>query len=204
MGRSRGHGALLISRGKLTEAEVHEKLCAEIERERSSGVQYWALLRSPQWRFRRLRRASALGLYAQRGRFRSGVSSREAVLGERVSERKLPKARSNIRGKNCSCRNLYAGHHPDNRASETILKKLGLEPIENVFYEPTGLMHPSYICRSADVQDQTLPHRLRAEVLLMVATVSVRRKRSLWTTSNGEPTKRFSRRFSLIASSRPS
>src|SRR5215831_14866834 len=35
--------ALIDSRGKLTEAQVHEKLCAEIERERLSGVQYWAL-----------------------------------------------------------------------------------------------------------------------------------------------------------------
>jgi ribosomal-protein-alanine N-acetyltransferase len=35
--------ALIASRGKLTEAQVHEKLSAEIERERSSGVQYWAL-----------------------------------------------------------------------------------------------------------------------------------------------------------------
>jgi hypothetical protein len=32
--------ALIDSRGKLTEAQVEEKLYAEIERERSSGVQY--------------------------------------------------------------------------------------------------------------------------------------------------------------------
>ena len=35
--------ALIDSRGKLTKAQVNERLCAEIERERSSGVQYWAL-----------------------------------------------------------------------------------------------------------------------------------------------------------------
>jgi hypothetical protein len=35
--------ALIDSRGKLTEAQVHEKLYAEIDRERSSSVQYWAL-----------------------------------------------------------------------------------------------------------------------------------------------------------------
>ena len=40
---------------------------------------------------------------------------------------------------------VYAGHHPDNHASENILEKLGFEFIENVFYEPTGLMHPSYV-----------------------------------------------------------
>jgi hypothetical protein len=36
--------ALIDSRGKLSDAQVKEKLRAEIERERSHGVQYWALL----------------------------------------------------------------------------------------------------------------------------------------------------------------
>jgi ribosomal-protein-alanine N-acetyltransferase len=35
--------ALIDSRGKLTEAQVGEKLRAEIEWERFGGVQYWAL-----------------------------------------------------------------------------------------------------------------------------------------------------------------
>jgi len=34
---------LIDSRGKLTEAQVQEKLYTEIEREKSSGLQYWAL-----------------------------------------------------------------------------------------------------------------------------------------------------------------
>ena len=44
---------------------------------------------------------------------------------------------------------VYAGHHPDNRASQRILEKLGFKFLENVFYEPTGLMHPSYIRKRA-------------------------------------------------------
>jgi hypothetical protein len=35
--------ALIDSRGKFTDAQVGEKLRAEIERERSGGVQYWVL-----------------------------------------------------------------------------------------------------------------------------------------------------------------
>ena len=35
--------ALIDARGQLTAAEVEEKLHAEIERERTEGVQYWAL-----------------------------------------------------------------------------------------------------------------------------------------------------------------
>ena len=42
VGRSRRH-ALIDSRSKLTMAQVGERLCAEIEREKSGGVQYWAL-----------------------------------------------------------------------------------------------------------------------------------------------------------------
>ena len=39
---------------------------------------------------------------------------------------------------------LYAGHHPDNKASAHILKKLGFEYIGDDFYEPTGQYHPLY------------------------------------------------------------
>jgi hypothetical protein len=35
--------SLIDPRGKLSDAQVEEKLRAEIERERSYGVQYWAL-----------------------------------------------------------------------------------------------------------------------------------------------------------------
>lgn len=39
---------------------------------------------------------------------------------------------------------LYAGHHPENSASEHLLRKLGFSYIGRKLYEPTGLYHPSY------------------------------------------------------------
>lgn len=39
---------------------------------------------------------------------------------------------------------LYAGHHPQNKASEKLLMRLGFQYIGLNFYEPTGLYHPSY------------------------------------------------------------
>lgn len=39
---------------------------------------------------------------------------------------------------------LYAGHHPQNMASEKLLKKLGFQYIGKNYYTPTGLYHPSY------------------------------------------------------------
>lgn len=39
---------------------------------------------------------------------------------------------------------LYAGHHPQNKASEKLLVKLGFHYIGKNYYKPTGLYHPSY------------------------------------------------------------
>jgi GNAT acetyltransferase-like protein len=36
---------------------------------------------------------------------------------------------------------VYAGDHPDNRASQRILEKLGFEFIGTVLYGPTGAVH---------------------------------------------------------------
>jgi RimJ/RimL family protein N-acetyltransferase len=137
--------ALIDSRGKLTEAQVHEKLSAEIERERSSGAQYWALFDHRNgdfvgcsglrpWVYTPSEADFEVGFHLVKRRWGNGFGT-EAALGALEYawvKLQLPK--------------VYAGHHPDNRASEKILKKLGFEFIENVFYEPTGLMHPSYVC----------------------------------------------------------
>src|SRR5262249_48310377 len=40
---------------------------------------------------------------------------------------------------------LFAGHHPENKASRNMLIKLGFLGTTAQFYEPTGLFHPSYL-----------------------------------------------------------
>jgi ribosomal-protein-alanine N-acetyltransferase len=139
--------ALIDSRGQLTKAQVGEKLRAEIERERSDGVQYWALfdhrngefvgcggLRS--WIYTPGEANLEVGFHLVRRYWGKGFAT-EAALGA------LEYAWGKLR-----LSKVYAGHHPDNRASEKILKKLGFAFIGNVFYEPTGLMHPSYLCKA--------------------------------------------------------
>ena len=137
--------ALIDSRGKLTEAQVQEKLCAEIERERSSGVQYWALFDRRNgdfvgcgglrpWVYTPSAADFEVGFHLVKRCWGKGFG-REAALGT------LEYAWEKLR-----LWKVYAGHPPDNGASEKILKKLGFEFIENVFYQPTGLMHPSYVC----------------------------------------------------------
>jgi RimJ/RimL family protein N-acetyltransferase len=40
---------------------------------------------------------------------------------------------------------LFAGHNPQNTASRALLLRLGFVHTHDEFYEPTGLMHPSYL-----------------------------------------------------------
>lgn len=39
---------------------------------------------------------------------------------------------------------LRAGHHPQNAGSKKILTQLGFKYVEDVFFKPTALLHPSY------------------------------------------------------------
>ena len=40
---------------------------------------------------------------------------------------------------------LFAGHHPENYVSCSVLKKLGFQYMGKEFYAPTGLMEPAYL-----------------------------------------------------------
>jgi RimJ/RimL family protein N-acetyltransferase len=139
--------ALIDSRGKLTKAQVGEKLCAEIERERSGGVQYWALFdhRNGEfvgcsglrpWVYTPGEANFEVRFHLVKRCWGKGFATEAAVGALEYAWEKLRLSK------------VYAGHHPDNRASKKILKKLGFAFIGNLFYEPTGLMHPSYVCKA--------------------------------------------------------
>jgi RimJ/RimL family protein N-acetyltransferase len=135
--------ALIDSRGKLSEAQVEERLRAEIERERSHGVQYWGYLITAMvfvgcgglrhWVYTPGERNFEVGFHVLQSYWGSGLAT-EAARG--ALEYAWQKSRLS---------KVYAGHHPDNRASQQILEKLGFEFIGTVLYKPTGLMHPSYV-----------------------------------------------------------
>lgn len=50
---------------------------------------------------------------------------------------------------------LFAGHNPNNTASQKVLTKLGFRYIGDEFYEPTGLYHPSYALSANDLQNES-------------------------------------------------
>jgi ribosomal-protein-alanine N-acetyltransferase len=43
---------------------------------------------------------------------------------------------------------LFAGHHPENAASERLLRKLGFRYTHQEIYRPTGLLNPSYLLKN--------------------------------------------------------
>lgn len=47
---------------------------------------------------------------------------------------------------------LRAGHHPQNHDSKKILVKLGFQFVDEVFYKPTGLMHPTYQLEKSETE----------------------------------------------------
>lgn len=136
--------ALIDSRAKLSFPQVEEKLRSEIARERSCGVQYWPLFERDSggfvgcgglraWIYTPGEPNFEIGFHIVKRCWGEGFAT-EAALG--VLDYGWGKLRLS---------KVYAGHHPDNAASRRILEKLGFKFVDNVFYEPTGLMHPSYV-----------------------------------------------------------
>jgi [ribosomal protein S5]-alanine N-acetyltransferase len=137
--------ALIDSRSRLTADEVEEKLHAEIEREQTAGVQYWALFERQgggfvgccglrPWVYTPGEANVELGFHIVKRCWGRGFALEAAEGALDLGWRELRLAK------------IYAGHHPDNHASRHILEKLGFTFLETVFYAPTGLPHPSYVC----------------------------------------------------------
>ncbi|HEY2385184.1 MAG TPA: GNAT family N-acetyltransferase [Terriglobia bacterium] len=51
---------------------------------------------------------------------------------------------------------LRAGHHPEHRNSKKILLRLGFQFVDEVFYKPTGLMHPTYQLKNGGPPERIL------------------------------------------------
>jgi [ribosomal protein S5]-alanine N-acetyltransferase len=137
----------LFSKDKLTEEQVKERLSAEIDRAKRFGLQYWALfslagddhvgccgLRP----YRMEEKIYELGVHLRPQHWGKGFAT-EALA--RVIEYAFTELGASA---------LFAGHHPSNVASGRALLKLGFKYTGEEFYEPTGLMHPSYLLRKGD------------------------------------------------------
>ncbi|QOS77449.1 GNAT family N-acetyltransferase [Paenibacillus sp. JNUCC31] len=134
----------ISSKGFLSEDEVEARLALEIKRQEEVGVQYWPLFEKDSEVFVGccgLRPYSPeeniyeLGFHLTRDYWGKGyaMEAARAVVDYAFGELKVE--------------GLFAGHHPDNDVSRHMLSKLGFEYVRDECYEPTGLMHPSYLLK---------------------------------------------------------
>ena len=125
-----------------TEKEVRSRLQREIVSQEIHGMQYWPifLLTSGEHigccglRPRQSRPCTPeLGVHIASQHWRRGYAFEAACS---VIEYAF-----NVLGFEA----LFAGHNPQNVASRALLLRLGFVHTHDEFYEPTGLMHPSYL-----------------------------------------------------------
>lgn len=129
----------ICANGRFSEKEIADRLSLEIGNEKNYHIQYWPVFLRDSDTFIGccgLRPHSAgsceMGFHllpeywGQGYAFETGT----AVIKYAFSELKL--------------QGLFAGHHPQNTASQKVLLKLGFQYIGDKYYELTGLYHPSY------------------------------------------------------------
>lgn len=127
--------------GAFTQEQVTERLVLEIQNQAQRGVQYWPLFLLREDRFvgccglRPFGDCPAeyeLGFHLLPAHWGQGFASEAAGTVLRYASSSL------------QARTIYAGHHPDNIASQKLLQKLGFDSIGKKYYQPTGLYHFAY------------------------------------------------------------
>jgi RimJ/RimL family protein N-acetyltransferase len=128
--------------GPLDRAAVGERVAREIATAQRYGFQYWKVvsrdggafvgccgLKPGEWLGHEI---VECGFHLMKAWWGGGYASEAAGAVARWTFGTLGRDR------------LYAGHHPENRASQRVLQKLGFQRIGEKFYPPTGLIHPWY------------------------------------------------------------
>jgi len=135
------------SGGKFSKEKINSRLQKEIESEEFTGLQYWPIFLQKNNEFvgccglrpyDMSKMILEIGIHLLPVYWGKGFA-KEALLS--VMHHAFNKVNANA---------LFAGHNPENKASEKLIHKLGFKFIRNEFYEPTGLMHPSYLLNTDD------------------------------------------------------
>jgi ribosomal-protein-alanine N-acetyltransferase len=134
-------------RGKLSQAQVNERLLQEISTQKMHDIQYWPIFR--------LKGDQHLGCCGLRPYDESknileiGFHIRHRHWGHGFA---FEAARAVVRHafEAINASGLFAGHNPKNEGSRHLLAKLGFRYTHDEFYKPTGLNHLSYLMTAGD------------------------------------------------------
>lgn len=130
----------LFYKEPLSQEQVSERLHLEIAGEAAHHIQYWPIFRREDGAH-----LGCAGLRpASTSRLEFGVHLRPQFWGQGYAT-EAGAAVISYAFQNNLCDSLFAGHHPDNRASRNTLLKLGFLGSTATYYQPTGLLHPSYL-----------------------------------------------------------
>ena len=127
--------------GPFSSEQVWERLVREMECARDYGLQYW-----PIFRLNDDAHVGCCGLRPydlQRRVYELGFHLKKQFWGQGFAT-EAGRAVRDWAAKNLQPVSLFAGHHPENRPSEAVLKKLGFVYTHDEPYGATGLLHPSY------------------------------------------------------------
>ena len=133
--------------GPFSPEQARQRLQREIELGTVSGLQYWPVFLTSGGTFvgccglrpyRPAQQVLELGFYLLPLHCGHGLATEaaHAVISHAFST--------------LGAQGLFAGHHPGNAASERVLRRLGFRYTHDEHYEPTGLMHPSYMLRPGE------------------------------------------------------
>jgi [ribosomal protein S5]-alanine N-acetyltransferase len=142
-----GVAKLIDARGRLSEEQVRERLAHEIETAGTHKVQYWPIFLLSTGShigccglrpYELLHRIYEIGFHIRPEYWRCGFAGEAARAVMEYAFQTIGAA------------GLFAGHHPENKASRSLLAKLGFRYTHVEYYEPTGLDHPSYLMTADD------------------------------------------------------
>lgn len=129
----------ICASGRFEKSQILERLNKEIENNEKYQVQYWPIF---ELKSNELigccglrpydKKTYEIGFHLRPEFWRQGyaVEAANAVIEYAFSV--------------LHAERLFAGHNPNNKASNKVLSKLKFKYIGDEFYEPTGLYHPSY------------------------------------------------------------
>ena len=127
--------------GPYTAAQIERRLQREIDNARQFGIQYWQILVKEGGAY-----AGVCGLKPfkpESGEYELGFHLLPDFWGRGYAS-EAARASIDFAFKTIGATALYAGHHPDNDSSRTLVRRLGFEQLGTHYFEPTSLQHPWY------------------------------------------------------------
>lgn len=133
---------LICASGIFSQEEIIARLAKEIENDEKYHIQYWPIFKIISGEF-----IGCCGIrpYIENV-YEIGFHLRPAFWGQGYAK-EAAKAVRDYSFSILHAEKLFAGHNPQNMASRKLLVSLGFSYIGDIFYEPTGLYHPSYELR---------------------------------------------------------